>query len=154
MPAKTASKGSTKRTRKPSATKSKTQPDAKAKAKAAADAKKAREAARAKREEAKAAERQSLIDSGALIVDGDSEYHRTDGDAGDVEKRAEAVLKALQSSKVPVVGRDLMNELGGGWPQYLSMFSLLKAQGLVIEYRRRTGERGGAGVAYLHVDNA
>jgi hypothetical protein len=155
----TKTKSST-RTRKPAASKTAKQ-NAKAKAaaaKKAADAKaKAqaeREAKAAAREEAKVAERQKLIDNGELIVNGDAEFHRTDSETGEVEKRAEAVLKALKSSKIPVVGKDLQEEFGGGWPQYLSFFSLLKAQGTVIEYRRRTGERGGAGVAYLHVDNA
>lgn len=148
----TKTKSST-RSRKPAQSKAK-KDAAKKDAERKAAAKAEREAKVKAREEEKQAERDKLIESGQLIVNGDAEFHRTEGETGDVEKRAEQVLKALKASKTPVVGRDLQEKFGGGWPQYLSFFSLLKAQGLVIEYRRRTGERGGAGVSYLHVDNA
>lgn len=118
-----------------------------------ANAAKAREAAKVKRTEEATKARKALVKSGALIEDGDAEFHvvERDGDTPAVEERAGEVLKRLQKSKTPVLGRDLMNELGGGWPQYLSFFSLLKQQGLVREYRKRTGERGGSGVAYLWI---
>lgn len=139
----------------------KTDAEKKAEAKAAKQAEEKklreeeREAKKAAKEEAKAAERQEAIDSGALIEDGDFEFHKVDReDRQTVEERAATVVERLKESKVPVVGKELMEELGGGWPQYLSFFSLLKVQGLVIEYRRRGGERGTSGVAYLWHENA
>lgn len=141
------------------ATKTDAEKKAEDKAKKQAEEKAAREAEReakkAAKEEAKTKERDDAIASGALIEDGDYEFHKVEKDeTGTVEDRAAAVLKSLKDSKVPVVGRELMEELGGGWPQFLSFFSLLKVQGLVIEYRRRGGERGTSGVAYLWADNA
>lgn len=139
----------------------KTEAEKKAEAKAAkqAEEKKAREeereAKKAAKEEAKTKERAEAIKSGALIEDGDFEFHRVEReDKQTVEERAETVLERLKASKTPVVGKELMEELGGGWPQYLSFFSLLKVQGLVVEYRRRGGERGSSGVAYLWHENA
>lgn len=136
----------------------KTDAEKKAEEKAAkkAEEKKQREeeaaAKKAAKEEAKATERKELIDSGKLIEDGDYEFHLVEKDErGTVEDRAEEVINALKASKVPVVGRELMEKHGGGWPQFLSFFSLLKVQGLVKEYRRRGGERGTSGVAYLWV---
>lgn len=141
------------------ATKTDAEKKAEEKAKKQAEEKAAREAEREakkkEKEEAKAKERQDLIDSGALICDGDYEFHKVEKDEqGTVEERAEAVLEALKSSKIPVVGRELMEKHGGGWPQFLSFFALLKVQGQVIEYRRRGGERGTSGVAYLWHENA
>jgi hypothetical protein len=132
----------------------------KAAAKKAADQKKAKEAKAAERaekreqaEKAKAKERQDLIDSGALIVNGDFEYHLVNRDDSlTVEDRAAAVVKALVASKTPVAGAELRDEHGGGWPQYLSFFAMLKSMGLVTEYRRRGGTRGSSGVAYLATD--
>lgn len=111
-----------------------------------------REAKKAAKEEAKVKERKELIDSGKLIEDGDFEFHLVEReDLQTVEERAQEVIKRLKASKVPVVGRELMDELGGGWPQFLSFFSLLKVTGQVKEYRRRGGERGTSGVAYLWI---
>lgn len=114
-------------------------------------------AAKAKAAKAKAAKKQqdAAIANGDLIIDGKREFVRVDGDGdGKVEKRAAAILKALDASKTPIPGAELRKKHGGGWPQYLSMFAMLKAQGLVIEFRVRTGERGGSGVAYLSAKHA
>lgn len=140
------------------ATKTDAEKKAEEKAKKAEEAKKAREeereAKKAAKEEAKQKEREDAIKSGALIEDGDYEFHRVEKDEqGTVEERAEAVIEALKGSKTPVVGRELMETHGGGWPQFLSFFAMLKVQGLVIEYRRRGGERGTSGVAYLWHEN-
>lgn len=122
-----------------------------AKAAKAEESKKAREAKKAEAEQAKVAEREALIDSGALIVDGDVEYHAVDRDELlTVESRAKGIIDTLKASDVPVSGKDLQDEFGGGWPQYLSIFATLKVLDLVTEYRSRTGERGGSGVAYKY----
>src|SRR5690606_4490138 len=91
---------------------------AEAKAQKAAEEKKRRaeerEAKKAAKEEAKRKEREEAIASGALIEDGDYEFHRVDKEErGTVEDRAEAVIERLKASKKPVVGRELMEELGG-----------------------------------------
>jgi hypothetical protein len=121
-----------------------------AKTKSTAKAKAAAKARRDKAEATRKAERDSAIKSGELVEGkGNIEFHRIDnGKPGSVEKRAAGVLKALRASDTPVAGKDLAKKLGGGWPQYLGMFSMLKAQGLITEYRQRSGERGGGGVAY------
>lgn len=125
------------------------------KAEAAKQREEEKAAKKAAREEEKAAKRKESLDSGALIEDGDYEFHKVEkDDTGTVEERATEVLKALKESKVPVVGNELSEKLGGGWPQYLSFFAMLKSQGLVIEYRRRGGARGTSGVAYLWSENA
>lgn len=117
---------------------------------------KAREQKRAEAEKARAAARKKAIADGQIIEgEGNVEFHRVEnGSDGEVVKRAREVIKRLEASKTPVPGRKLMAELGGGWPQYLAIFSLLKAQGLVIEYRSRGGGRGTSGVAYLHTKHA
>lgn len=152
---------STKRSRKPSGSKKsgsskgsstkKSGPSKEAQAKAA----KAREQAKKEREQAKAAERKELIASGALIEGPNGvEFVRTDEKSrATLDDRAVKVLAELEKSKTPVMGKDLQEKFGGGWPLYIPMFSMLKAQGLVVEYRRRTGERGGGGVAYLHTNH-
>jgi hypothetical protein len=131
---------------------------AKAEAKEKEQAEKAqeREAKKAAKEEEQTAQRQTLIDEGKLI-EGENgiEFHLVEkDDRGTVEDRAQSVvdaLKAAQKSGIPVSGRQLSEEFGGGWPQYLSFFSLLKVQGLVREYRSRGGERGESGVCYLWI---
>lgn len=102
---------------------------------------------------AKQAELDKLIKDGKLIQDGTIEYHKVEKEeAGTVENRAAAILSDLRSAtSVPILGRDLMNKHGGGWPQYLAIFAMLKALGYVVEYRSRGGDRGQSGVAYLWV---
>jgi hypothetical protein len=168
--AKAESKKAQQQEKEKAAAKAKAEEAAKAKAEAA-EARKAAQAEKAaekkaeaekkakEREEAKAAKereageaRQALIDSGALIVDGSTEYHAiTREEDLTVETRAASIVNTLKASKTPVAGKDLQDENGGGWPQYLSFFAMLKSLGLVREYRSRTGERGGSGVAYLWI---
>ncbi len=134
--------------------KAKRDADAKAKREAKEAATEAREAKKAEKEELATKERQAQIDSGALIENGDTEFHLVVRDeTPTVEGRAQEVLDRLQASDTPVNGSALRDELGGGWPQYLSFFAMLKSLGLVREYRSRTGERGGSGVAYLWISN-
>jgi hypothetical protein len=135
----------------PSKTSTKKGPSKAAQEKAA----KVREAKRAAAEKARAQERQDAIKSGALIEGpGDVEFHRVEEKSKDtLDQRAVAVLAKLEKTKTPIMGKDLQSEFGGGWPLYIPMFSVLKAQGLIVEYRRRTGERGGGGVAYLHTNH-
>lgn len=120
-----------------------------AKAKAA----KARKAAADKRAKEKEAERQVRIDSGSLIVNGDVEFHVVeDKKKAVVDERTARVVELLKkATKTPVLGKDIHAnpEIGGAWPLLIPVFSTLKALGLVTEYRSRTGERGGSGVAYL-----
>lgn len=114
----------------------------------------AKEAARQAKIEAARAAKQELLDSGKLIEDGEAEYHLIEREeTPTVEQRAMNALEYLQEHgrEVPVLGKTLQKEFGGGWPQWLSFFSMLKACGLVREYRMRTGERGGGGVSYLYV---
>lgn len=121
------------------------------KAEAEQKAKERQAAKEAKEKEAEEA-RAALIDSGALIVDGSTEYHAvTREDDLTVETRAASIVEALKASDTPVSGKSLQDDNGGGWPQYLSFFAMLKSLGLVREYRSRTGERGGSGVAYLWI---
>jgi hypothetical protein len=111
----------------------------------------ARETKRKEAEEARAKARQEQIDSGALVVDGEVEFHKVEKDTqGKLETRAASVLEALKASKVPLRKSDI----AGADITATGMFAMLKAQGLVIEYRSRSGERGGSGVAYLWADNA
>jgi hypothetical protein len=129
-----------------------------AKAKEREAKKQAAEKDRAAKKEAKAhaalEARQALVESGDLIENDGTEFHRvTREDTPTVESRAVAVIAALQAKgrTVPVSGKALQDEFDGGWPQYLSFFAMLKSLGLVREYRSRTGERGGSGVAYLWI---
>lgn len=113
-----------------------------------------RKEAQEKKEAEKKEARQKLIDDGDLIVDGDTEFHLSvvgeDKDTT-LDDRSVAVIDKLKGSKLPVMGKDLQDEFGGGYPLYIPIFSTLKALGLIKEYRRRTGERGGGGKAYLWV---
>lgn len=113
-----------------------------------------REKAKKEKEEAKAKERQDLIDSGSLIVDGTTEFHLyapdEDKDQALLERSANIVAK-LKASKLPIMGKDLQEEFGGGYPLYIPVFTTLETLGLIKVYRRRTGERGGGGKAYLWV---
>jgi sRNA-binding protein len=125
---------------------------AKAEEKAAKAA--AREEARAAKEKAKAEARQAAIDSGELIVDGDTEYRLVQVDEdrdATLDERSVQVIEELKGSDLPVMGKDLQEKFGGGYPLYIPIFSTLKALGLIKEFRRRTGERGGGGKAYLWV---
>lgn len=141
------------------AAEAKAKAEEKAKAKAAKEAEKAAKAK--EREEAKAAKqkekeeaRKALIDSGALIVDGDTEYVEVDKSdkPAKVDNRTAQVIEKLKAAKgKPVMGKDLHDELGGSWALMIPIFSTLKALGLVKEYRRRTGERGGSGLAYTWI---
>lgn len=114
----------------------------------------AKEAARqAKIAEVQAA-KQELIDSGKLIETDGAEYHLVERDeTPTVEQRAIDALAYLRenATEKPVRGKDLQDEFGGGWPQWLSFFAMLKAAGLVREYRMRTGARGGGGISYLYI---
>lgn len=123
--------------------------DAAAKREADAKAKAAeKEAARQEKADAKAKARADLIASGDLIEDGDAEYHVvTERKIGKLERDAAEALEALKASDVPL----LKQELVGASVTATGMFAMLKAQGLVKEYRKRTGERGGSGVAYLWI---
>lgn len=113
-------------------------------AEAAARAEK-REAAQAAKEKA----RKDAIEQGTLIVNGEVEYHLVTKDAnGKLESRANDVLKALKASKTPL----RKQEIAGADITSTGMFAMLKALGLVTEYRARSGERGGSGVAYMWVD--
>lgn len=128
-----------------------------AKEKAATEKKEAKEKASEEKQEAKDKEvtetRQKLLDSGDLILHEDAEFYASVKDEEKdytLDERAVVVLEDLKASKVPLMGKDLQDKHGGGWPLYIPMFSMLKAQGLIKEYRRRTGERGGGGKAYLY----
>jgi len=137
--------------------------EARAKAKAERDAArraereqaaKAREEAKAAREQEKIKAKQELIDSGKLIERDGVTFTVVERDSPlEVESRAGEAVEYLKANGTvtPVVGRDLADELGGGWPQWLSFFAMLKALGLVREYRSKTGERGGAGISYLWI---
>lgn len=131
-----------------------------------ADAKKAEEKAAkeeeraakaAAKEEEKTAQRSEAIESGKLIVHPDDEsveFWESEKDEDKdyaLDDRSEAVIATLKASKVPVMGKDILEEHGGGYPLYIPIFSTLKALGLVKEYRRRTGVRGGGGKAYMWV---
>lgn len=120
-----------------------------------AEEKAAREAAREEAKAAKVAEREQAIKDGDLIEGkGGVEFHRvTDKKKVTLDERAAAIVKDLQGSKTPLLGKDLHEKHGGVWGLYIPVFSTLKALGLVIEYRQRTGERGGSGVAYLWAEN-
>lgn len=114
----------------------------------------AREKAKAEKQEAKEKERQDAIDSGQLIVDGDTEFHLWTPDEDKdhtLIDRSNAVIEELKGSKLPVMGKDLQEKLGGGYPLYIPIFTTLEALGLIKVYRRRTGIRGGGGKAYLWV---
>lgn len=114
----------------------------------------AREKAKKEKEEAKAKARQEEIDSGNLIVDGDTEFrlHVPDDDKDNaLLERSAKVIDKLKGSKLPVMGKDLQEEFGGGYPLYIPIFTTLESLGLIKTYRRRTGERGGGGKAYLWV---
>lgn len=116
-----------------------------------------REAKKVAKEEEKTAKRQEALDAGTLIVhpdDEDVEFWESEKDEDKdytLDERAVAVLEELKTSKVPLMGKDIQEAHGGGYPLYIPMFSMLKAQGLIKEYRRRTGERGGGGKAYFWV---
>jgi membrane protein involved in colicin uptake len=135
------------------ASSSKASTKTKAQAKEKSDAAKRKEAeakAKAQKREAaekeRAAERQKAIDSGALVVNGEVEYHLVEGkDLGKLETRANDVLKALKNSDTPLRKSDI----AGADITATGMFAMLKALGLVKTYRSRSGERGGSGVAYL-----
>lgn len=101
------------------------------------------------------AARDRAVKNGQLLVVGKKDYVLSEN-GGDrtLDKRAEKVLRKLEQAKRPVLGKELQKEFGGGWPLYIPMFSMLKAQGLIHEYRLRTGKRGGGKVAYLHVKHA
>lgn len=114
-----------------------------------------REAKKAAKEEEKVAVRKTAIDEGKLVEGPDGEEfwetEREDDKDYTLDDRAVAVLEELKGSKVPLMGKDIQEKHGGGYPLYIPMFSMLKAQGLIKEYRRRTGVRGGGGKAYLYV---
>ena len=138
----------------------------KAAAKAAADAKKAeekaakeaeKEAARKAKEEEAAKERQALIDSGDLIeVENDgvtTTYTTAVAKKDAVAQRAADVIQVLKDrgTEVPVSGKELADQFGGGTVQWVSFFGMLRILGLVKVYRFRSGERGGSGLSYLWV---
>lgn len=114
-----------------------------------------REAKKVAKEEEKAAKHKEAIDSGKLIEgpDGEEFWESEKEEDKDytLDERAVAVIEELKGSKVPLMGKDIQEAHGGGYPLYIPMFSTLKALGLIKEYRRRTGERGGGGKAYLYV---
>lgn len=126
-----------------------------------ADRKAKKEAAEKEKAEKKQAKahaaleaRKALVESGDLIENDGTEFHRvTRDESPTVETRATEVIAKLKSDgrTLPIAGKALQDEFDGGWPQYLSFFAMLKSLGLVREYRSRTGERGGSGVAYLWI---
>ena len=125
-----------------------------AKAEEAAKAKAEKEAAKAEAAERKAKEqeeaRAELIESGALIVDGDTEYNLiTEFKKETVAQRAQEVIETLKGSDVPVSGKKLAEDFGGGTVQWVAFFGILRVLGLVKVYRSSTGVRGGSGLAYL-----
>lgn len=114
----------------------------------------ASKAKREAKEQERAAARKELVDSGNLIVDGDTEFHKIERDEKkNLEIRAAGIIETLKTkgTKVPVSSKSLQDEFGGGVVQYVAIFGVLKELGLVEAYRSRTGERGGSGVAYLWV---
>lgn len=131
----------------------KAEQEAKKKAEKEAKEKEAQEKREAKEKE-RAEARQKLIDDGDLIVDGETEFHLSKPDEEKdqvLDERATVIIAELKDSKLPVMGKDLCDKHGGGYPLYIPIFSTLKSLGLIKEYRRRTGERGGGGKAYLWV---
>lgn len=129
--------------------------DREAKRKAEAEARqKEREERAAAKERAKAEAERDLLESGALIRTDAAEFHEVvREETPTVEQRANDCLAYLKenATETPILGRDLADEFGGGWPQWLSFFAMLKALGLVREYRSRTGTQGGSGIAYLYI---
>lgn len=117
--------------------------------KEAAARKAAAEKKRKEREATAKKERDAAIKSGALIVNGDVEFHRNEREkSGKMLERAQGVLDMLRSSKTPITVHDVIEKQGGQFPQYLAMFRVLEAQELVTPYRVRGGDKAGQ-VAYL-----
>lgn len=121
---------------------------------AATKATAAAQAAAAKKREdaAKAAEaeRQAEIKAGKLFAaDDGTEFRLTEKDEdGVVLTKAKNIIEALQASPdMPVRKREIAE------PNIMSVgiFAALKAMGVVEEFRARSGERGGSGVAYRWV---
>lgn len=113
-----------------------------------AEEQEARNKAREEAAAAKAAERAKLVKSGDLIEGDGIEFVRSAKDEdGVVLTKAKDIIEALKASDVPVRKRDIAE------PNIMSVgiFATLKGLGLVEEFRARTGERGGSGVAYLWV---
>lgn len=118
------------------------------KAAQSAEAEVARNKAREEAAAAKQAERDAAIKAGDLIVGDGVEFTRSQKDEdGVVLTKAKDIVDALKASDVPVRKRDIAE------PNIMSVgiFAALKALGVVEEFRAKTGERGGSGVAYLWV---
>lgn len=141
-----------------------------AKRKAEKEAKeKEKEEAKAAKEEAKVKERQDKIDRGEIIFathDGDvvpaSEangdfngvtYVLTEPKKEEVANRARSVIKDLieGATEVPMPGKELADEYGGGTVQWVAFYGMLRVLGYIRPYRFRTGERGESGLAYLWI---
>jgi hypothetical protein len=138
--------------KKPAAKKSAADKAKATKARKEAAAKKTAERVAAQQQERE----QAILDGKLVVASGGVEFHRVDRDGiGKIQARATAVLKELEGSKTPIVVRDVIAKHGGQFPQYLAMFQMLEAQGLVIPFRQRGGGRGeGASqVAYLWSEN-
>lgn len=128
-----------------------------------------REEAKAAKEQAKVQERQDKIDRGEIIFaddegnlveagEVDSEwqgytYALAEPKKEEVAQRARLVIQDLvdKAQEVPLPGKDLANEYGGGTVQWVSFFGMLRVLGMVKPYRFRTGMRGESGLAYLWV---
>lgn len=112
-----------------------------------------KEAAKAEKEQIKIAERQELLDSGDLIIDGDTEYVATEPKKETVALRAKSVIEdlMLDGTEIPVSGKDLADKYGGGTVQWVAFFGMLRVMGLIRNYRSRTGERGGSSGCYLWI---
>jgi RNA polymerase primary sigma factor len=113
--------------------------------KRAAQTAEAQEAAAKRREEAAAklvAERDAAIKAGTLVVEGDTEFHKSEKEEdGVVLTKAKDIIEALKATDNPVSKRDIAE------PNIMSVgiFAALKAMGVVEEFRARGGKRG---VAY------
>lgn len=118
------------------------------KAAKSAEAEETRNKARAEAAAAREQERKDAIKAGDLIVGKGVEFTRSQkDDDGVVLTKAKDIVDALKASDVPVKKRDIAE------PNIMSVgiFAALKALGVVEEFRAKTGERGGSGVAYLWV---
>lgn len=113
----------------------------------------ARAKAKAERENAKAEERQGLIDEGKLVegkISGDKvEFILVEnGKVGEMESRGSKLLKVLGDASQPVSVNQLIEKVGGHRVQLNSQLALLRAEDRVNVYRVHTGDRAGGGIAY------
>lgn len=118
---------------------------------------KAKAEEKAAKEKERADARQALIDAGQLIETEDdgvtTTYTVSEPKKDAVAQRAAEVIQRLkdEGTEVPVHGKDLADEFGGGTVQWVAFFGMLRILGLVRVYRFKTGERGGSGLSYLWI---